>query len=376
MDKPAVSLATYTYNDGEFVDGLLASIDSWTISPNEIILVDDGSASPYVPPKISIPIVLLRHETNQGIPRTKHESISAASSAYVMAIDCDTRVASDWLETALSWTGRKDLGMISGPVIYASGNDLVSRFQRRFGDNHNVQQTGETDFIPGNVFLMHRDIWRASRGFQDFKGEVCEDHHLCKNVKKLQLKLWIDERAKAAQVRKINRIAMVKRYWKWCGAALKKQAAGTTDIPAYIFSSLAIPHSGRIEAAIEMEEPLFVYLELLYLSYAVLDLLDFCALHQAGAADLKSLWWRNLSTHFKHYKLLWAFLRADLAKLDQTDASGQTIQENASLDASFTALLALKDSGLFEWLSGKGIQTILDEERSLKYNFSFYETTL
>lgn len=373
MNKPSVSLATYTYNDGAFVNGLLSTINSWTICPDEIIVVDDGSTHPYAPPNLSIPVNLLRHDNNQGIPITKHESISTASSDFVMAIDCDTRVVPEWLEIALSYADRKNLGIISGPVIYSSGNDLVSRFQRCFGDNHNLQQTGEANFIPGNVFLIRKSTWESTGGFYNFKGEVCEDHYLCNKIKKLNLKLWIDARAKAAQIRKINRIAMVKRYWAWCGPALKQQAAKSADIPAYIFSSLTIPQSDRIKISIEAEEPLFVYLELLYLSYAALDLIDYCSLRQKNNFVLKSLWWKNLNEHFKQYKTLWTFLRADLAKLNQFFTQEEIIFPINSLDASFTALLALKGSGVFEWISNRGIKIMLEEEKNVGYNYSFYE---
>ena len=50
MFAASVTLLTYTRNDHTLVYGLLASLGKWTVRPWEIIVVDDGSATPFVWP--------------------------------------------------------------------------------------------------------------------------------------------------------------------------------------------------------------------------------------------------------------------------------------------------------------------------------------
>lgn len=50
MFAASVTLLTYTRNDHTLVYGLLASLGQWTVRPREIIVVDDGSATPFVWP--------------------------------------------------------------------------------------------------------------------------------------------------------------------------------------------------------------------------------------------------------------------------------------------------------------------------------------
>ena len=183
MRTADVSLITYTFNDGSFVDGLLAGLADWTLAPKEVVVVDDGSDTPYAPPPCPVPVRLLRHAANLGIPSTKHEAISAGTAPALLAMDCDTRVVPDWLERCLPQLARPEVGLVSGPVDYRSGDDLVSRFQRAFGDNHNIGQAGATGFVPGNAFLLRRATWEACGGMAAFAGDVCEDHFLCEKIK-------------------------------------------------------------------------------------------------------------------------------------------------------------------------------------------------
>jgi GT2 family glycosyltransferase len=375
MDTVDVSLVTYTYNDGHFVDGLLASLPSWTLAPREIIVADDGSTTPYAPPACPLPLTLLRHGTNRGIPATKHEAISAGTSAYLLAMDCDTRVTPTWLETCLPLAARPEVGLVSGPVVYLSGDDLVSRYQRVFGDNHNLEKTGDTDFVPGNVFLLRRAVWEACGGMAGFDREVCEDHFLCGRIRALGLSLRVDARARARQTRRISRLAMLQRYWRWCREALIRAALERCDLPAFILVALALPHAARLETCLTLGEPMFVYLEALYLSYTTLDLLGAAAAAGRADAALPAAWWAGLKRIFGGHATLWAALRADLARLGQPFRPGFPTGAENPFAPSLEALEALRQGSLFDWMSRQGVPAMLAEERAQTYDFSFYDAT-
>lgn len=373
MFEASLSLITYTYNDGHFVDSLLAEVHNWTVQPDEIIILDDGSSHAYVPPAFPIPIRLIRHATNQGITRTKHEAISAASSEFLLAMDCDTRLAADWIATCLPHARRSAVGMVSGPAIYLSGNDLISRFQRAFGDNHNLGLDGPTNFIPGNAFLLRREVWERSGGLEGFDPDVCEDHYLCRKIKDLDLLLWIDPKATLQQIRRINRIAMLKRYWKWCHLAVKKAALATDNFEGYVYATLVIPHSQRLKQCIELEEPLFVYLETLYLSFTILDILDHLIANGRTTVDSKTALWMELGRIFGPFPVLHASLRADLMQLGQYPAQrGEPTQANP-WQAALEPLEVIGKSGILSWLDKVGIPAMRQEEETLNYDFSFYE---
>lgn len=368
-----VSLITYTFNDGHFVDGLLAEISAWTHRPAEIVILDDGSSTPYSPPRMAMPTKMLRHETNRGITATKHEAISAGTSRYLLAMDCDTRISPNWLETCLRHVQQPHIGMVSGPVIYLSGKDLVSRFQRCFGDNHNLQISGPVDFIPGNAFLMRRETWEQCEGMAGHHRDVCEDHFLCQKIRRQGLNLWIDAQARARQIRRISRIAMLKRYWKWCHSPVKKEAEGSQAVHEYIQAALIAPHAKRLEFSIEHDELMFIYMEMLYVSFIVLDVLDHLIHKKRQGPDQKAAWWAELSRIAGPHPLMYAVLRADLSQLGQAPVSGWDAAAPNPWSEAFAALRAIEPSGIFGWLNRSGIPSMLTEDESLSYDFSFYE---
>lgn len=371
-----VSLATYTYNDGHFVDGLLVDVFQWTMRPREIVVVDDGSSSSYVQPDCAVPVRIIRHAVNQGIPRTKHESLSAGTSPIILAMDCDTRVGIDWLERCLPHVRRPDVGLVSGPVEYLSGDDLVSRFQRCFGDNHNIDGNGVVDFVPGNVFLMRRAVWEACGGMQGFTGDVCEDHFLCSRIKKMGLSLWIEGRARAKQIRRLSRLAMLQRYWRWCHVPVKRRALESGDIPGYVLAVLAMPMAERLEIAIDREEPMFLYLEAVYLSFSVLDVLDHGLSAGRAEASLKAAWWAELARIFDGYPTLWALLRSDLASLGQLPVPGPWTRTDNPFAPALAAFDVVRPTKVFDWISRHGIAAMLAEDTVQRYDFSFYEAGL
>ena len=373
MNTVDVSLVTYAYNDGHFVDGLLADVMHWTVRPQEIVVMDDGSVPAYRLPQCAVPVRLLRRQENQGIPRAKHEAISAGVSSFLLAMDCDARVGADWLELCLPQARRPEVGLVSGPVEYLSGDDLVSRFQRCFGDNHNLEGGGVTDFVPGNVFLLRRAVWEACGGMQGFVGDVCEDHFLCNRIKEMGLSLWIEARARAKQIRRINRLAMLQRYWRWCHIPVKRRAMESDDIPGYVLVVLAMPLAERLEVAIAREEPMFLYLEAVYLSYCVLDLLDHCISQGKADVSFKAAWWAELSRIFAGYPMLWALLRSDLDSLGQTPVLGSWAGGDNPFAPSLAGFDVLRPTKAFDWISRQGIAAMLADDKARRYDFSFYE---
>ncbi len=47
MAGPKISFCTYTYNDAEFAEDLIRQAQSFTVEPDEFVVVDDGSDSPF-----------------------------------------------------------------------------------------------------------------------------------------------------------------------------------------------------------------------------------------------------------------------------------------------------------------------------------------
>jgi glycosyltransferase involved in cell wall biosynthesis len=380
MNTPSITLCTFTYNDGRLADDLVRHVATWTVRPDAILITDDGSTPPYAPDDLPQGARVLRLPRNLGITKAKHLGVSAAATELVLSMDCDVRVAPEWLELCLPHALRPEVGAVCGPVLHDGGADLVSRFLRAFGDNHHQGADGPVDFIPGNAYLIRRAVWELVGGFGDYSRSVCEDHHLSAKIRAAGLTLYCEGRARAAQIRRISRQAMVKRIWEWCHEPVKGNLPGQEDFAGYLWAAFVVPLADRLTFAAERGEPLFIYLELLYFCHIALDMLRFAAAARGYDPDLAAAWLAALARLTRGRPKLAALLRSDLAALGhdlapwraRAGAERAAGPEPGPFDEIFSVFESLAATGVYDWLDREGVRAVLAEERAGAVDFSFY----
>ncbi len=362
-----VCLCTYTYNDAELALELLRSMASWTRRPNEILIVDDGSAKPFPDARIER-VRILRIPINSGPAKAKAYGLSACQSDIILSMDCDIRLDPEWLEHCLPSIREPDVGIVGSPVLNRSGKGLVAEYMAEF-DNHQPRH-GEVDFLMGGLWLMRREVWAKVGGLGDFTGRTCEDRAFCRRVREAGFKLMSDTHLPARQVRRLSRFAMVKRLWSLLGPgylAAAEQEGGLETASAAVLQEVR----GRIVNSLQKGRPLLVYVDLLFLAHAFLKLCAFAqenGLKVAAAPDLRLALERFLDASPK----LWAFLQDDLFRLDHRPAmSGETTEPDAWI-AYLHTLQPLLKAGALSFLELQGVPALAAEERAERH-FSFYE---
>lgn len=397
MTAPRISLCTYACNDAPLVHDLLRTVSSWTVRPDEIVVVDDGSRAPFAPepgapesgangsgapePRV------VRLAQRQGVTRAKGRGISEARGEIILSLDCDTRLAPDWLEVNLPNLSRAverrkgrsisvgsrsagsrsvrpiSVGMVGGALEQAVGDDLVSRYLRLFGDARSGSHIGPLDFVPGNAFLIRRAVWEEVGGLSAYAGPDCQDHYLCELLLSRGYTPFSDARARAWVVRRLRRTALCKRVWRECQRAVKAQMLPGERLVPYLFEVGARPMLSRFETGIESGEPLFLYIDLLYLAHLTLDCLDH-AVAAGMASDLvRAGFRRRLAMLFEGYPRLWERLRADLGVMGHSvlmPAAG----DEAAWEDFFLFADMLRNSGLFQWMEREGLRTLMVEDRA------------
>jgi glycosyltransferase involved in cell wall biosynthesis len=89
---PKVTFFMPVYNRAHTIRESLDSVLAQTFKDFELLLIDDGSTDDsaaiiesYDDPRIR----LLRHEQNQGIPKTRNEGLREAAGEYLALLDSD-----------------------------------------------------------------------------------------------------------------------------------------------------------------------------------------------------------------------------------------------------------------------------------------------
>lgn len=104
---PLVTVITPCFNDGRWLDRLLASLSAQTFRNFEVILVDDGSTDPATRARIAelharapdwLTIVT---QENRGVVAARNAALALAKGRYVFPLDADDAVDKTFLEKCL-----------------------------------------------------------------------------------------------------------------------------------------------------------------------------------------------------------------------------------------------------------------------------------
>lgn len=98
---PTVSVIVPVFNQEKFIGRCLRSIlsQNYPRTSFQIIVVDDGSTdrTPYALELFQDEITLLRNGSNQGLPASLNRAIRATSAPFVVRVDADDYVNSNFL---------------------------------------------------------------------------------------------------------------------------------------------------------------------------------------------------------------------------------------------------------------------------------------
>jgi len=170
----------------------LRSIDAQTLRPAEIIIVDDGSPEP-VPAQLAgaVPLRVVRHEHNRGIPAARNTGVSAASGEWIAFIDQDDEWRSWKLEeqwAVAAFTAPADRILVYSRAMsegepdprrryvrpptrtdapLAAGGDAALRALARFGN-----------LVPFITVLVRRDALLAEGGLDESYRGGADDAEL------------------------------------------------------------------------------------------------------------------------------------------------------------------------------------------------------
>lgn len=149
-----------TYNGTSYLIACLKSLTSSTFRDFNLVVFDDGSDEP-VGPAVHVlypDATVLRVEHNNGLTKAFNAAIDSSHSEYLVLLNNDTEVESDWLDELVACADRHpDAGSVASKLRLAS-------------DPHTLHSAGDTYSVrgmPGN-----RGVWLDDFGQYDREGEI------------------------------------------------------------------------------------------------------------------------------------------------------------------------------------------------------------
>lgn len=191
-----VSLVIPAYNEEHHLEACLDAIAHQTVSPFEVIVVDNGSTDQTAVIARSFPFVRLVTERRQGVVFARDAGFDAASGDVIGRIDSDTLLPPTWVANVTQVFQDTAFDAISGRVRYhdvalkgvADGVDFFFR-------KHLARQLrrSNTIFLQGCNLAMRRTVWDKVRNHVCHVSGIHEDLDLAVHLQELGCKVGFDE---------------------------------------------------------------------------------------------------------------------------------------------------------------------------------------
>lgn len=180
MTSIPVSVVIPFYNGHSTIRRTIASVERQTVPPGEIVLVDDGSWEPFHAEQFNstIPIRVVRHDSNLGIPAARNTGIRACTCQWIAFLDHDDEWTPEKLER--QWQVISTARNPTELVVYdrclwldvAEGKAEkfpTARSMRTIGRDHIAavkELLSHGNVIPFITLLVHRQIFER-HGYLD-----------------------------------------------------------------------------------------------------------------------------------------------------------------------------------------------------------------
>ncbi|MDR2744075.1 MAG: glycosyltransferase [Desulfovibrio sp.] len=373
-----LSLVTYTYNDHDFALDLLKTVPSFA-RPDEIIVVDDGSAVPFPAPE---GVRVVRSEGNRGPAQAKRLGIGAARGDIVLSLDCDIRPHRRWIHNALPLLADPKVALVGATIIPALADNYLSRALHRLA--RPARTNHSADFVSAGCWLLRRALWSAFGGLDGYGGTTHEDAWFSLAAARAGFVLMRADRYPVYEKRRLHRL----QYWrrKMAYTLTERFCVAMRDHDARAAAMLR----GHLEKALrygrESGEMAFLYIELVKMVAFAARSLEKASRYargpedgagqKAGANDCPVS--ENLTPggaiaaalrFFRPYPAISALMREDLAALGFPPAGAEDGAPSFSyLESMFTA--AVPKEALTE-LDASWPEKLRREDMEKRYDFHY-----
>lgn len=190
----SISIVIPVFNEQDHLKDCLKSIQKQSITPDEVIVVDNNSTDESVKVVRSFDFVTVLFEQKQGIVYARNKGFNSTKSKIIARIDADTILPKDWVKQVREYTlWHPDNLAVSGPCRFGARH--VNRFI--FG-LHRVVYFWSSRLLFGHNILFGSNMFIANTAWAQVKKDVClrtdihEDMDLAVHLHKRGIKVFFE----------------------------------------------------------------------------------------------------------------------------------------------------------------------------------------
>ena len=168
-----VSVVVTVLNEAQAIESLLRDLQAQDAPPNEVIVVDGGSADGTRDAVRRVPGVRLLCAPGANISQGRNRGIEAASHEVVAVTDAGVRIEPAWLRLLTAPLQADEADVAAGFFV----PDPRSRFETAMGATvlPSLEDVDPDRFLPSSRSLAFRkDVWQQAGGYPEWL-DYCED---------------------------------------------------------------------------------------------------------------------------------------------------------------------------------------------------------
>ncbi len=161
------------FNEQDHLKSCLIAIAAQTITPNEVIVVDNNSNDKTKEIAKQFQFVRLIKEHRQGVLFAKNTGFMAATSDIIARIDADTVLPPRWAERVHQFMSDKNCAAITGPVSYYDMPLPENNYHLDHWMRASIYSWAPTSpFLFGSNMAIRRSVW------QSVYASLCRDTYM------------------------------------------------------------------------------------------------------------------------------------------------------------------------------------------------------
>lgn len=212
-----VSVYVPCYNSKEYIDKCLCAILNQSYPVDEVLVINDGSNDGSAEIISRFPVRIINNDTNRGLSATRNIALNEARNNFVVSIDADCIVNSNWLEDCMKNFCNPKVAAVGGRLAEAPSNNAVNfwrgaHLKHHWGNDKLINPV----FLSGSNLIIRKEALRKI-GFYDqekYRNNY-EDVDLSFRLKKSGFELIYEPLAEAIHIRKDTVVSALKAYWLW-----------------------------------------------------------------------------------------------------------------------------------------------------------------